>query len=103
MNLDDKLPETKWSQGGAIIHDQEDTELEDSSAELFHDVGDQSAACGKLDDTCKELRQIIDDIETAGGTKIMEGSLQPADFTDLIEQLEQIAMDLKGSLRIVEN
>jgi hypothetical protein len=45
---------------------------------------------------------LISDIQTTGENKLMENSISPGDFTDLIYQLEQFELDLKGTLNIAE-
>jgi predicted glutamine amidotransferase len=70
--------------------------------EPFLNASDADAACGQLSDICKRLEHLISDIQTTGENKLMENSISPGDFTDLIYQLEQFELDLKGTLNIAE-
>ena len=76
-------------------------ELDDDDSNLFYDVGDSEAAVGKLEEACKKISQLIDDVETSGSNKLMEGSLSPSNFIELTTQLEQIALDIQGTLQII--
>jgi len=80
-----------------------DDAMLDNSDDPFLNASDTEVACGQLSDLCKRLNQLVDDIQTTGENKLMESSLSPGDFTDLIYQLDQIELDLKGTLNIAEN
>jgi len=85
---------------GKIIELDDDFD-DDDNTDLFHDTSDTKAAVGKLEDACKSLSQLVDDIETNGSLKLMESSLTPDDFTELMAQLDQIGLDLRGTLQII--
>ena len=52
---------------------------------------------------CKKIIQILSDISTTVDNLCMEGSMNPSDYEQLIESLEQTECDLKDTLNIISD
>ena len=68
-----------------------------------YDVSDHKVSIKTLNDSMFNIRNLIDDIETTAENKVMEGSVATGEFNDLVINLEQMELDLKGTLQILQN
>lgn len=55
------------------------------------------------ENVCKQITDLANSIEISANNSVMEGSMNPHDYMELLEMLEQIRTDLEGTLRIVEH
>ena len=52
---------------------------------------------------CKQIIDLTNSVEISVNNSVMEGSTSPTEYMELLEMLEQIRVDLEGTLRMVEH
>ena len=54
------------------------------------------------ENVCKQIIDLANSIEICTNNSVMEGSLSPHDYMEILESLEQTRVDLEGTLRLIE-
>jgi hypothetical protein len=87
--------------------EEESKELEE--LEIAGDTFDEFSDFGcdfdlaTLTKNCAEIQRLSRDIKTTVENKLMEGSMSPIDFQNILDNLESSYRDLEGLLQIAEN
>lgn len=58
---------------------------------------------GEVRETCLNLRELIDEIESVAWNKSKNSSFSASDLKELVESLEQAGLDLSGTLQILNS
>jgi predicted glutamine amidotransferase len=51
--------------------------------------------------TCKQIVDLVNSVEIAANNSVMEGSMSPHEYLELVESLNQTRVDLEGTLALV--
>ena len=70
---------------------------------LFPNAQDKSKSLSMLEKLCEDIRHVVDDIQTTAENLIEDASIGDAALGDLFQSLEQTALELEGTGRILES
>ena len=92
-----KKVKTNSQKSNSIIYEYED--------EYDRDVPNYNQCGNKTDHDvfCKKIIQLTESINTLADNLSMEGSISVAEYSQLLESLEQTQCDLEGTLQILKN
>jgi hypothetical protein len=70
---------------------------------VFPDMTDPKKCVAKLSALISDMKRVLDDIEIGAENLLLEDSMANSDYQELMTSLESAALDLEGTLKIVEN
>ena len=107
LGFDDPTPLGPVYPGDDDILSIDDTELEElpigsvDTPPFQYDPTDQRESITQVSEVCTKAKSQIEDIQTMTENLIMEGSISNSDFNELIMSIEQLALELEGTLTLL--
>jgi hypothetical protein len=82
----------------APLNDHTDLEFD-----LFPDMDDPKKRVMELAALCTEAKACIDDVEIGSENLIMEGSMTPDQYREVVNSLEAAMLEIQGTIRILDS
>lgn len=94
----DPWGEGQWDRGTANIDIGSD-DYDDEPAPFGQDLF--NAGSTEHETICKQIIDLTNSVETSATNSVMEGSMGPHEYLELVESLNQTRVDLEGTLALV--
>lgn len=95
-----------WGEDGMHRNYQQDDppdlpDFDDEPAPFCQDLF--NAGSTEHETVCKQIIDLTNSVETSATNSVMEGSMSPHEYLELVESLNQTRVDLEGTLALVGN
>ena len=92
-------PSRSHLQWGAAEPNDDDDDYSDEPAPFCQDLF--NAGSTEHETICKQIIDLTNSVETSATNSVMEGSMGPHEYLELVESLNQTRVDLEGTLALV--